>query len=164
MVALCACGEVMLRGAAVAAADGPLVDEPRRRRLSPVLGRPPCAAAWSSLWSSSPSSSLMLGPPLMERPPGMLALGGGPGMFMALPPDERPRGGPTGMEEGRVPWGALRHAWIRFLPSGWVTRGWSFAVVKVYTRPVSETTRRRTCVPVRVESSYALGGCVRNGQ
>ena len=64
-----------------------------------------------------------------------------------------PRGWPMGMEEGRVPGGALRQAWMRFLPSGWVTRGWSLAVVKVYTRPVSETTSRRTWVPVRVESS-----------
>lgn len=68
-------------------------------------------------------------------------------------PDARPRGGPTGMALGREPWGALRQAWMRFLPSGWVTRGWSLAVVKVYTRPVSETTRRRTWVPVRVDSS-----------
>lgn len=82
----------------------------------------------------------------------MLAEGGGPGMLIG--PDERPMGGPTGMEDG-TPWGAFRQAWIRFLPSGWVTRGWSLAVVKVYTRPVSETTRSRTCVPVRVESSYA---------
>lgn len=45
---------------------------------------------------------------------------------------------------------------MRFLPSGCVTSGCSFAVVKVYTRPVSETTSSRTCVPVRVLSSYAF--------
>ena len=59
------------------------------------------------------------------------------------------------MFEGREPWGALRQAWMRFLPSGCVTRGCSFAVVNVYTSPVSDTTSRRTCVPVSVESSYA---------
>lgn len=45
------------------------------------------------------------------------------------------------------------HTWIKFLPSGFVTSGWSLGVVKVYTRPVSETTRSRTWVPVRTDSS-----------
>lgn len=43
--------------------------------------------------------------------------------------------------------------WIKFLPSGFVTSGWSLGVVKVYTRPVSETTRSRTWVPVRTDNS-----------
>lgn len=64
----------------------------------------------------------------MDSPPGML-LAPGPGMLIG--PDVRPMGVPTGMDEGKEPCGALRHAWIRFFPSGWVTRGWSFAVVKV---------------------------------
>lgn len=85
----------------------------------------------------------------MANPPGMLL--GGPGIDIG--PDVRPIGVPTGMEEGRVPWGALRHAWMRFLPSGWVTRGCSLAVVKVYTSPVSDTTSNNTCVPVKVDSS-----------
>lgn len=85
----------------------------------------------------------------MDSPPGILF--GGPGIAMG--PDERPMGAPTGIEEGRVPCGALRHAWIRFFPSGWVTRGCSLAVVNVYTRPVSDTTNSRTCVPVNVDSS-----------
>jgi len=34
--------------------------------------------------------------------------------------------------------------WMRFLPSALVTRGCSFGVVKVYTRPVSETTSSST--------------------
>lgn len=46
--------------------------------------------------------------------------------------------------------------WMRFLPSAFVTRGWSLVVVKVYTSPVSETTRRSTWVPVRMDNSYAL--------
>lgn len=94
------------------------------------------------------------GAPLMERPPGRL-LGPVvlPGMLMGLA--ERPMGAPTGMEDGREPCGALRQAWMRFFPSGCVTRGCSLAVVNVYTRPVSDTTRRRTWVPVRVDSSYA---------
>jgi hypothetical protein len=44
---------------------------------------------------------------------------------------------------------------MRFLPSALVTKGWSLGVVKVYTSPVSETTKRRTWVPVRTDSSYA---------
>lgn len=44
---------------------------------------------------------------------------------------------------------------VQFFPSDFVTSGWSFGVVKVYTRPVSETTRSKTCVPVRTDSSYA---------
>ena len=44
----------------------------------------------------------------MERPPGMLALGGGPDIFME--PDGRPSWLPTGCEDGREPWGALRQA------------------------------------------------------
>lgn len=44
---------------------------------------------------------------------------------------------------------------MRFLPSAFVTNGWSFGVVKVYTRPVSDTTSRSTCVPVKTDSSYA---------
>ena len=134
---------------------GPVADDARRRRLSPEFARPPCAAG-SSSWSSSSS---LEGPPdwlPMERPPGRLLAGEGPpGMLIA---EARPIGRPAGMLEGRVPCGALRQAWVRFLPSGWVTRGWSFAVVNVYTRPVSDTTRSRTCVPVRVESSYAWAG------
>ncbi len=122
-------------------------DEALRRRLDP--GRSP-----SSSCSSSPSSLGPPGCPLMERPPGRLlgAATGGGGMG---PPDERASGVPTGIEDGSWPWGALRHAWMRFLPSGCVTSGWSLAVVNVYTRPVSETTRRSTWVPVRVDSSYA---------
>ena len=46
-----------------------------------------------------------------------------------------------------------QHTWIRFLPSGFVTRGCNLGVVKVYTSPVSETTRSNTWVPVRTESS-----------
>lgn len=46
-----------------------------------------------------------------------------------------------------------QHTWIRFLPSGFVTRGCSFGVVNVYTKPVSDTTRSRTWVPVSTESS-----------
>jgi hypothetical protein len=126
------CGEVgpgpLLELAEVAEA-GPVVEEARRLRLSPEEGaRPPCVGSSSS----SPSSSFMPGAaaPLMERPPGrLLGPETGPGMLMG--PEERPMGAPTGMEEGREPWGALRHAWIRFLPSGCVTRGCSFAVVKV---------------------------------
>ena len=51
--------------------------------------------------------------------------------------------------------GACRQAWIRFFPSAFVTRGCSLGVVKVYTSPVSETTSKRTWVPVRVLSSNA---------
>lgn len=36
---------------------------------------------------------------------------------------------PDGRVNGSSPWGALRHAWMRFLPSGRMTRGWSFAAV-----------------------------------
>lgn len=43
--------------------------------------------------------------------------------------------------------------WIKFFPSALVTSGWSFGVVNVYTRPVSDTTSRRTWVPVRTDSS-----------
>ena len=93
-----------------------------------------------------------MGPPGMARPPGRFVLPG-PGRDMG--PDARPMGAPTGIAAGTEPWGAFRHAWIRFLPSGWVTRGWSLEVVKVYTRPVSDTTRSRTWVPVRVDNSYA---------
>jgi len=100
MEALGEWGEVAPRGFEPGA--GPLVEEPRRRRFSPALGRPPWDAAVSSWWSSSSRSSLtFVGPPLMERPPGILAEGGGPGMFIG--PDERPMGGPTGMEEGTPP-------------------------------------------------------------
>lgn len=49
--------------------------------------------------------------------------------------------------------GMRLHTWIRFLPSGFVTSGWSLGVVKVYTRPVSDTTRSRTWVPVRTDNS-----------
>ena len=86
---------------------------------------------------SADSSSFVPEPEPMDSPPGTL---GGCCMGMEV----RLMGAPTGMEEGSWPWGALRHAWMRFLPSGWVTRGWSLAVVKVYTRPVSDTTSRRT--------------------
>lgn len=37
-----------------------------------------------------------------------------------------------------------RLTWIRFLPSGFWTSGCNLVVVKVYTRPVSETTSSRT--------------------
>ena len=73
------------------------------------------------------------------------------------------------LEQARAHWGTPRdgsvstsvqhyrdigqHTWIRFFPSGFVTRGCNLGVVKVYTRPVSETTRSRTWVPVRTESS-----------
>lgn len=50
---------------------------------------------------------------------------------MLMGPDARLSGVPTGIDEGSEPWGALRQAWMRFLPSGWVTRGCSLAVVKV---------------------------------
>lgn len=51
--------------------------------------------------------------------------------------------------------GALRQACIRFLPSGLVTKGCSLGVVNVYTSPVSDTTRSKTWVPVKVLNSYA---------
>ena len=53
-----------------------------------------------------------------------------------------------------VSWSS-RQTWIKFLPSAFVTKGWSFGVVKVYTSPVSETTSSRTCVPVSTDNSYA---------
>lgn len=40
--------------------------------------------------------------------------------------------------------GAFKQDWIKFFPSGFVTRGWSLGVVKVYTRPVSDTTKSKT--------------------
>ena len=49
--------------------------------------------------------------------------------------------------------GALRHAWIKPLPSGLVTNGCNFGVVNVYTKPVSETTNNNTWVPVNVLNS-----------
>jgi hypothetical protein len=39
--------------------------------------------------------------------------------------------GPEGPPPGASPVGAFRQAWIRFLPSGFVTSGWSLDVVKV---------------------------------
>ena len=51
--------------------------------------------------------------------------------------------------------GAFKHVWIKFLPSGFVTIGCNFGVVKVYTNPVSETISNKTWVPVNVDSSYA---------
>jgi hypothetical protein len=48
-----------------------------------------------------------------------------------------------------------RLTWMRFFPSAFCTRGCNLVVVKVYTRPVSETTSSNTCVPVRIDSSYA---------
>lgn len=51
--------------------------------------------------------------------------------------------------------GAFKHAWIKFLPSDFATIGCSLGVVKVYTRPVSDTIRSRICVPVNVDNSYA---------
>ena len=44
---------------------------------------------------------------------------------------------------------------MRFFPSGFCTIGCSLDVVNVYTKPVSDTTSSRTCVPVRILSSYA---------
>lgn len=49
--------------------------------------------------------------------------------------------------------GAFKQAWIKFFPSGLVTIGCSLTVVKVYTSPVSETTKRSTWVPVNVLNS-----------
>ena len=49
----------------------------------------------------------------------------------------------------------LGRTWMRFFPSGLVTRGCNFGVVNVYTSPVSDTTSSKTWVPVRTESSYA---------
>jgi hypothetical protein len=49
----------------------------------------------------------------------------------------------------------VQRTWMRFLPSGLVTSGCSLGVVNVYTRPVSDTTRSSTWVPVRTDSSYA---------
>lgn len=89
--------------------DEVLVAEERRRRLSPVDARPPCEDSSSSFGSSSSLEDELAGPPLIERPPGMLLeTGGPPGPPMG--PDERPRGAPTGIDDGREPWGALRHA------------------------------------------------------
>lgn len=45
---------------------------------------------------------------------------------------------------------------MRFLPSCWVTIGSNFGVLKVYTKPVSETTSNSTCVPVSTDSSNAF--------
>lgn len=99
-VALGEWGDVPPRGGAP---EGPLVEDVRRRRLSPALGRPPWVAV-SSACSSSSLSSLTEGPegpPLMERPPGMFAAGGGPGMLNG--PELRLTGGPTGRAEGTAP-------------------------------------------------------------
>ena len=89
-----------------------------RRRLrvrSPSLGSGG-GASWASC--SDVSSSL----PPMARPPGTLGGGAGAEGVCGLPTPigfaERPRGVPTGIEEGSWPCGALRHAWMRFLPSG----------------------------------------------
>jgi len=90
------CGEVALRGFVAA-------EETRRRRLSPAEGRPPWVAASSSSWSGRSSLTVTCGG-LMARPPGRLGFGGGIG------PAARLRVGPTGSEEGREPWGALRQA------------------------------------------------------
>lgn len=83
-----------------------------RRRFRERSG---CVTASSASCSSSSSF-----PPEMLRPPGTLAgpdgaapTCGGMGMAAA-----RPRGWPTGMDDGRVPCGAFRQAWMRFLPSG----------------------------------------------
>lgn len=67
----------------------------------------------------------------------------------------------TAAKSGFSPSFALRQAWMSFCPSPSVsssaapTNGWNLAVVNVYTRPVSDTTSKRTCVPVNVASSYA---------
>ena len=53
---------------------------------------------------------------------------------------ERPMGGRTGVEEGRVPWGALRHAWMRILPLA-ITRGME-GRGRGFGRPDREDTRR----------------------
>ena len=55
------------------------------------------------------------------------------------------------IDEGREPWGALRHAQIRFSPLGWVMRGCSLVVVNVDTELVSDPSGRRTWVLVRVD-------------
>lgn len=88
---------------------GLVADETRRRRLSPAFARPPCAASSSSSPSWSSLTWLPVGAPLIDRPPGRLLDPGG-GAPMVIGPDARLRGVPTGMDEGREPWGALRHA------------------------------------------------------
>lgn len=78
---------------------GPAFEEARRRRLSPTCARPPREDSSSSTESSS-SFGL---PPAVEpidSPPGMLFAGVAAGGPMLL---ERPRGAPTGMEDGREP-------------------------------------------------------------
>lgn len=150
MVLLGVCGEP---GPARPGADVVVV-EGRRRRLSPAAAaRPPWGT--SSSPSSSPSSLVGTGPPGMERPPGRLVV---PPGGMVIDWVARFMGAPTTLGGRAPPWGPpwvleLRQAWMRFLPSGCVTSGCSLAVVKVYTRPVSETTRSNTWVPVRVDSS-----------
>ena len=67
--------------------------EPRRLLLSPVRA---CCSS-----SSSPSSSLGgAGCPPMDKPPGML-FAGAPGILIG--PEERPKGAPTGIDEGSEP-------------------------------------------------------------
>ena len=84
----------------------PAVDEARRRRLE-VLVREASSASFSS---SASLVELAVGEGLMERPPGRF-VGDGPCMLARL------MGAPTGMG-GALVWGALRQAWMRFLPSG----------------------------------------------
>lgn len=129
-----ACGLVGLRPLAppFPAPPAPEVRLRAAPRLSPSLSTSSCLSpdAWSS-------SSLV--PPIV-RPPGTLRGapgppcmcggacpgigccwgGGGGGMLWGA---LRPKGAPTGKEEGREPCGAFKQAWMRFLPSGWVTSG-----------------------------------------
>jgi hypothetical protein len=107
-------GEVGLPPRALADAEGLVEEEPRRRRLSPALT---VASASSASSSSSLPGPLPRPPPLMDKPPGRL-LAGAVGEDMFIWPEERDMGAPTGIAEGSVPWGALRHAWMRFFPSG----------------------------------------------
>lgn len=104
--------------------------EGRRRRLSPTT-----TTRLSSSASSSPSSLVGPWPPTggpgMERPPGRFAVELAPGMVMEPAKFGRGIAAPTGMLGGMFPGVELRQAWMRFFPSGWVTRGCSLAVVKV---------------------------------
>lgn len=71
--------------------------------------------------------------------------------LLSLVVDKRVPCGCVGI--GSVGSGAFKHDWIRFFPSGFVTSGCNLGVVKVYTSPVSDTTKSNTWVPVNVLSS-----------